>query len=237
VSGGGCYVEIFDARRSLDCALLGELLPDEVTSDEAFCDLPGAWLFPDEQAAVARSVDRRRREFASVRSCARRSLIQLGLPPTAIVPGDRGSPQWPPGVVGSMTHCAGYRGAALAHSRDVTAIGIDAEPHDRLPDGVLDLIALPDELTWVTALRAKMPDVNWGRLLFCAKESVYKAWFPLTHQWLGFEDVRISVDAASKTFRGQLLVAGPILGGRALSMLTGRWLVRHELVLAVRARI
>jgi 4'-phosphopantetheinyl transferase EntD len=23
-------------------------------------------------------------------------------------------------------------------------------------------------------------------MLFCVKESVYEAWFPLTHRWLGF---------------------------------------------------
>ena len=40
-----------------------------------------------------------------------------------------------------------------------------------------------------TALPA---DLHWDRILFCAKEATYKAWFPLTHRWLGFEDAHIT---------------------------------------------
>ena len=44
----------------------------------------------------------------------------------------------------------------------------------------------------------------WDRLLFSAKESVYKAWFPLARCWLGFEDVTVHVDIATGEFRAEI---------------------------------
>src|SRR6202000_371275 len=89
--------------------------------------------------------------------------------------------------------CTGYRGAVVGRTPAVRSVGIDAEPHDALPHGVLDAISLPQE-------RAEIPtklavDLPWDRILFCAKEATYKAWFPLTKRWLGFEDAQISFEA------------------------------------------
>ena len=120
------------------------LLPG-VAAEEAFTDPPGVTLFPEEEAAVARAVDKRRREFATVRSCARAALARIGVPAVPIVPGRRGAPQWPAGVVGSMTHCAGYRACALARAKDVVTIGLDAEPHEKLPAGVLGAVSCEEE--------------------------------------------------------------------------------------------
>ena len=42
---------------------------------------------------------------------------------------------------------------------------------------------------------ASLPEgLHWDRILFCAKEATYKAWFPLTKRWLGFEDAHIVFD-------------------------------------------
>ena len=94
---------------------------------------------------VARAVDRRRAEFTTVRTCARIALGRLGLPPAPLLTGSKREPLWPAGVVGSITHCDGYRAAAVARASEVAAIGIDAEPHDPLPDGILDRVTLPAE--------------------------------------------------------------------------------------------
>jgi 4'-phosphopantetheinyl transferase EntD len=85
---------------------------------EAFDDPPDGVLFPEE-AAISRAVEKRRRDFRTVRHCSRRALRELGVPPTAVAPGERRKPVWPPGVVGSLTHCTGYRAAAVAHIRVV----------------------------------------------------------------------------------------------------------------------
>jgi 4'-phosphopantetheinyl transferase EntD len=99
--------------------VIEKVLPGAVASSEAFDDAPDAVLIPAEVAVISRAVEKRRREFQTVRHCARRALDELGLPPAAIPPGGHREPLWPPGVVGSLTHCTGYRAAAVAHQRDV----------------------------------------------------------------------------------------------------------------------
>jgi 4'-phosphopantetheinyl transferase EntD len=210
--------------------VIGDILPPEVVAEEAFGDVPDVVLFPDEEAAIARAVDKRRREFTTARACARAALARIGFPPMPIVPGQRGAPQWPAGVVGSITHCAGYRASAVARACDVVTIGLDAEPHDTLPDGVLGAIAYGDEKVRLAALAAARPDVCWDRMLFCAKESVYKAWFPLTRRWLGFEEASVTIDPVSRTFAARLLVDGPVVNGAVVTGFEGRWLVSDGLI-------
>jgi len=191
--------------------VIEELLPEKVAFAEAFDDHSAVELFPEEEAVIVRAVDKRRREFSTVRYCARQAMKALGLPATPVLPGERGAPQWPDGVVGSMTHCAGYRAAALAWGRDIVTIGIDAEPDQPLPEGVHEAIALPSELA--------VP----GRLLFSAKESVYKAWFPLARKFLDFSEAELTF--SDGTFSARILVPGPVTG------FEGRWLVRDGFVL------
>jgi 4'-phosphopantetheinyl transferase EntD len=210
--------------------VIEEILPAAVAAVEAFEDPPGAVLFPEEEAAIARAVDKRRREFTTARVCARAALSRLGLPPAPILPGQRGAPGWPPGVVGSMTHCPGYRAAALAHDRHLVTIGIDAESHEPLPAGVLDLVSVATERSRLRQLAAEEPGVCWDRLLFSAKESVYKAWFPLTRAWLDFSDVDLTPEPGGR-FTVRFLVPGPVLDGIELTGFTGRWLARDGLVL------
>jgi 4'-phosphopantetheinyl transferase EntD len=176
-------------------------------------------------------VDKRRREFTTARACARAALAKLGIPPAPIVPGLRGAPQWPPGVVGSITHCAGYRASAVALDRDIVTIGLDAEPHDTLPDGVLRAVASPAEQARLTELATASPHLCWDRMLFCAKETVYKAWFPLTGRWLGFEDATVDFDPVNSTFSARLGVDGPVVNGEMLTGFDGRWLVSGGLII------
>lgn len=210
--------------------MIEKILPAEVASAEAFEDLPDATLFPEEEALLAKAVDRRRREFTTARACARSALAALGVPPVPILPGERRAPQWPPGIVGSITHCEGYRAAAVARECDVLTIGLDAEPDDVLPRGVLDKVSLPGERARLRDLAVTAPGTSWDRLLFSAKESVYKAWFPLARRWLGFMDADITFNAADGTFEARLLVPGPLAGGVPLDGFSGRWLACDRLI-------
>src|ERR1700761_3617241 len=94
--------------------MIEEILPSFLASADLFGDAPDVTLFPDEEALLGRAVEKRRREFAAGRGCARRALAALGLPPAPLLPGEGGAPRWPDGVVGSITHCAGYAAAAVA---------------------------------------------------------------------------------------------------------------------------
>lgn len=207
--------------------MLDDLLPPGVVCAEAYDDDPAAVLFPEETAAVARAVAGRRREFTTGRACARRALAGLGYPAAPLTRGPRGEPQWPPGVVGSITHCAGYRAAAVAPAATYAGLGIDAEPNEPVPDGVRDLIARPEELDRLRELARVPAEVAWDRLLFCAKEAVYKTWYPLTRRWLDFSEASIEFDPGAGSFAVTLLVSEP-----GLETLHGRWIARGGLLAA-----
>ncbi|HEY3866075.1 MAG TPA: 4'-phosphopantetheinyl transferase superfamily protein [Solirubrobacteraceae bacterium] len=110
-------------------------------------------------------------------------------------------------------------------------VGIDAEPNGALPAGLLGDIARPEELPWLRRLERELPQVHWDRLLFSAKESVYKAWFPLAKRWLGFEDAVITVDPSAGAFTAHLLVSGPPLSDGPLRGFSGRWMVHDGIIL------
>jgi len=194
-------------------------------------DLDAA-LFPEEEALVERAVAKRRREFTTARACAREALAALGLPAQPILSGPKGEPLWPAGIVGAITHCDGYRACALARSNELGSIGVDAEPHLPLPKGLLGDIALPEEREHLGELARQAPLTHWDRLLFSIKESVYKAWFPLTGRWLGFEDAVVEIDLDEQSFSARLLVPGPVMDGRELNGFRGRWLADGGLVMA-----
>jgi len=192
----------------------------------------GVELFPEEEAALGNAVEKRRLEFVTARACAREALARLGLPAQPIPTGSRGEPIWPAGIVGSITHCAGYRACAVALAGELLTIGVDAEPDDPLPQGVIGDIALPEERRWIERAALEDPAVSWDRLLFSIKESVYKAWFPLARSWLGFEDASVAIDRGAGTFSVSLLVPGPTVGGHKLAGFAGRWLAADGLLLS-----
>jgi 4'-phosphopantetheinyl transferase EntD len=205
--------------------VIGELVPAGVEVADATGPLPGEALLPEEEPLMARAVGKRRAEFTTVRTCARIALGRLGLPPGPVLSGAKREPLWPAGVVGSITHCDGYRAVAVARADLIASIGIDAEPDQPLPAGILDRIALPAEQAH---LRELPPGMHWDRLLFSAKESVYKAWFPLARRWLGFADAALlfspGPDPARGTFAADLLVEDlPLVAGRPVRRLHGRY--------------
>jgi 4'-phosphopantetheinyl transferase EntD len=203
--------------------LLVGLIPANVVVVEMFADPSSVALYPQEAEVVAHAVEKRRREFATVRLCARTALTRIGATPEPIMPGPKGAPIWPDGIVGSMTHCDGYRAAAVARRDMVASIGIDAEPHAPLPEGVEKLVTLPEERRMLARLAASHPSVAWDRLLFSAKESVYKAWFPLTGRWLDFSECVITPHPERGRFTGSLTVPGPVVGGQRIDVFSGRW--------------
>ncbi|GEE02519.1 4'-phosphopantetheinyl transferase [Gordonia spumicola] len=213
--------------------MISRLVPSGVGSAETFGDPPGLTPMPAEESLISQAVEKRRREFTTARHCARQALGQLGFEPVPILRGERGMPLWPAQIVGSMTHCDGYRAAVAAYTMQVRSLGIDAEPHLALPDGVLSHTSIEAERE---VLADRDDALHWDRLLFCAKEATYKAWFPITHRWLGFEDAHITFtrdgDALSGTFTSTILIDGTTIdGGAPLLTLPGRWAVVDGLIL------
>ena len=223
--------------------MIRDVLPDDVvavTFDEVDLDDAGALaaLHPVEVEQIGAAVESRRIEFAAARACAREAMTRLGVPPGPVIRGGRGMPVWPSGVVGTLTHTAGLRAAALAPAGRVRSLGLDVEPGGPLPDGVLEAVSLPEEAAWVRAAVGEEPAVPWDRVLFTAKEATYKAWYPLTRRWLGFEDAHITLvptrvegGVAVGELRSRILVdAHAVDGGPDLREFRGRWAVRDGFV-------
>ncbi|MEV3934201.1 MULTISPECIES: 4'-phosphopantetheinyl transferase [unclassified Streptomyces] len=211
--------------------MIEQLLAAEVASHEVFADPPGVTLLPEEEVLVRDSVESRRREFTTGRHCARTALARLKFPSDRpILSGKKGEPLWPDLVRGSITHCRGYRAAAVARTAEIASVGIDAEPHQQLPDGVLEAVALPEEEVRTKELLLGFPGVHWDRMLFSAKESVYKTWFPLTQRPLTFDDALIEIDPVGGTFSARILPQGVRGVHNAPRGFTGRWMVGNGIV-------
>lgn len=189
---------------------------DAPVSDLLAAIVPAGWAVVEVQddaavgglvlgdAALGPAAPGRLAEFARGRGCAHAALAGLGLD-GAIGRGDDRAPRWPAGVVGSITHCAGYVAAAVARAAQFAAVGIDAEPAAPLPADVLAQVASAAERDLLAALPPGRP---WDRLLFSIKESVFKAWWPATGRWLDFDEATVTI-APGGTWTARLSAPGP----------------------------
>ena len=110
------------------------------------------------------------------------------------VPRADGSPAWPAGVVGSMTHCAGYRAAAVGSAHRYAGIGIDVEPAVPLSAAVQELIVRDEERRFAFGV--------YSKVLFSAKEAALKTWYPLGFRGFDVSDISIACDVESGAWRG-----------------------------------
>jgi len=213
--------------------LLAEIAGAHCLTLELPADIKVAEIWPEESHLVESAVEARRREFATCRYLARLGLTLLGLPEQPITSDWRGAPNWPDGVVGTITHTSGFRAVALALSSNFEAIGIDAEPNLPLPARVHRLVMSSTEKESLEAAMAADPAVAWERVLFSAKESIYKVWHVLVGTWLDFLDVQVDINPAKRTFSFRLVKdeQALLLGeGRTLS---GRFAVSPSFVVTI----
>lgn len=152
-------------------------------------------LWPEEQAHVARAVEKRKREFAAARVLARNNLESLGLDAMPLVPREDRSPVWPPQIVGSISHSLGYCVVLNAWRRDWKSLGVDIEERRPFAAGMAKMVLTPEELVAVGDLESCAAQEQC-LLRFCIKEAFYKFQSPLTGLFLDFQDVTLTpVDA------------------------------------------
>jgi 4'-phosphopantetheinyl transferase EntD len=185
--------------------MIASMLPACAVGFEAYESEWKTELLSAEAAIVAGAVEKRRREFAAARNCARLALARIGWPNFPVLAGPNREPLWPPGVAGSITHCGGFCAAAVARQGELRGLGIDAERNVPLPDRVLSLICTESEQREM----AELAGLSVPMLIFSAKESVYKAWYPITGRWLDYQDAVISLDVANHAFSVRLLASAP----------------------------
>jgi 4'-phosphopantetheinyl transferase EntD len=213
------------ARLSHD---LSSLYPAGVIGAELRGEPDEAGLRAEEAARLAGAAPVRRREFAGGRLCARRALAALGIDDFALLSADDRLPVWPAGVLGSITHTEGYCAAVVARQGRVRGLGIDCESRLSVKPELWRKLMTPAEL----ALLRSMPQSearSTGTRIFCAKEAFYKCQYPLTRQYLGFEQVQIAFTA--NEFEIEVL-AQTVHEALAPLKLEGRLLERDQFLIA-----
>lgn len=205
-----------------------ERIADELFSRDVVFEATGDFNSTDpltalESQLVSKAVAKRVAEFRAGRHCARRALRLLGVTQFDLLSGPQREPLWPPGIVGSITHCTSMAAAVAARASQLASVGIDVETAEGLKPQIASVIATEDELSTIANLSAAMP---WDKLIFSAKESFYKAWFPLTRQWLEFHDVAITFIPTHHRFEVKVRNATHDW----LDNLSGRYIVQNDLV-------
>lgn len=175
-----------------------------------------ALLLPEEAAAIPARQPVARRASGTARALARHLLGLEGVEDAPIGRSSAGAPLWPHGFIGSLAHDEEMAVAAIARNVDALSLGIDVEPAEPLPGDIADLVKCPGDVL------ADVASHLATRLLFSAKEAVYKAAYPLDQQILGYE--HITVDFA----RGQAMTAS----GRRMRL---SWILRPRIVVLAEA--
>jgi len=204
--------------------LFHRLLSAQAESEEIDPHAVEGELLKAESDAVEGAAQTRIEQFTAGRVCARIALARLGVATTTpILRGEDRAPIWPRGFVGSISHTDTWCAAAVARADDLRSIGIDLEPATPLKEALWRRVCTPKERDWLESLPE--PGLT-GKVLFSAKESVYKCQYPITTQFLGFHAVELEIGdgAFVATFQQ---AAGEFQPGDVMS---GRYLVEEGLV-------
>ncbi|MBG0841015.1 4'-phosphopantetheinyl transferase family protein [Ectopseudomonas toyotomiensis] len=139
-----------------------------------------------------RGVAKRQAEYLAGRLCAREALRRVtGHPGVPAVGADR-APQWPLGVVGSITHGDNWAAALVALREQWRALGLDVErllPAERA-QRLQGEILTPAEVQRLQNLDDETRAARIS-LTFSLKESLFKALYPLTLTRFYFHDAEL----------------------------------------------
>ena len=137
----------------------------------------------------------RKEHYRSGRICAGEVLSKLGTlgQPVLRDPQTR-EPLWPEGISGAITHSGKWAAAAAGKTSDVSGIGIDLEDLERQVDSRISRhVCIPEEQKWLQECGEDFLEQNL-KIIFSAKESIFKAFFPYTRTFLHFHDARILME-------------------------------------------
>ena len=155
------------------------------------------FLILSEEHAIAESFGSQKRpaEFTLGRIYAHGALSRFGLESEPILrnPETR-EPCWPDSIWGSITHSAGFAAVAVGLKKEIKGIGIDLESFSRSVDlKIRRHVCVDSELEWLESLPTKQAN-HALRIIFSAKESIFKCIYPGTKTHLSFKDAAVSVN-------------------------------------------
>lgn len=204
--------------------LFQRLLGPNIETEEVDPHSVQGALLKAEHEAIAGAAQTRVEQFTAGRVCSRIALGRFGVATTTPIPrGEDRAPIWPRGFVGSISHTDSWCGAAVARVEDIRSVGIDLEPATPLKESLWRRVCTAKERDWLHGLHA--PGLT-GKVVFSAKEAVYKCQYPITGKFLGFHAVEIELGDGSfeAVFQQE---AGEF---RPRDVMSGRFLVEEGLV-------
>lgn len=199
--------------------------PVAVAVTDPRLDYSGA--FPAEIDELPRAVEKRRREYIAGRVAAHRAMEKLGLTARPVLANRSRAPSWPRGLTGSLSHNDTTCVAAVARSSQVRSLGVDVEDDAPLAADLVATVCTLEERAWL----ATQPEAARGhlaKLIFSAKEAVYKCQYPVSHRVLEFTAVLVTPDTDTGQFEATFLErSGPF---PAHARLDGRFAVAGGLI-------
>jgi 4'-phosphopantetheinyl transferase EntD len=205
--------------------VLESLFPSPISC--AWSDRPPSeiHLLPAEADAARNMRDKRLREFAHGRACARKALAALGFPECPVPIGEHRAPVWPHGIVGSISHTDDHAMAVAAQATDLKGLGIDLELKQPLDKTVLRMLCRPEE---IARLRQPMADPVLSKILFSAKESVFKCIWPTVRRFVDFQELEIRLDLDTETFTA--IPGNENLPVELIKKIRGRYALTEKLI-------
>lgn len=147
----------------------------------------------EESAIIAGASLKRRREFAAGRNLARAALSRFGAACDSLVATGSRYPKWPDGYAGSISHNDEFVAVAVTRIGEYRGLGIDLESCDAVGRDLFESILTSEEQYDVSSSH----DMAMATTVFCCKEAIFKAVYPIYHEFIDFLDVRVSLDGDS----------------------------------------
>jgi 4'-phosphopantetheinyl transferase EntD len=176
-----------DFSKELEAALQG-IVPAGLSV--AACEIPekAVFAFEAEAKLLRHANEYRQREFVAGRFCAREALFRSGIRARAILSDEDGLPIWPAGGIAVISHSRGYCASVSGLRSKFSALGLDLEMTNRLSPSAIERIVHPIEQEYVQS------DQRLASFIFCAKETFFKAQYPLWKTHANFKDVAFAAD-------------------------------------------
>lgn len=146
---------------------------------------------------------KKKKSFYLGRLAAHRALALAGLTNSpAIMFDSKNGPLWPQGFTGSISHNKDLALAVVSSNQNVLSVGIDLEyKKTKIPVKLKERICVESEIIWCEEEQTDLRTL----IIFSAKESIYKALYPICKKFFGFKAVEL-IPISSGKFQARLLV-------------------------------
>jgi len=161
----------------------------------------------DEEALSPGATRKRVTEFRLGRAAAHDAMTNLMPQPVKVRKAKGGEPIWPNHITGSITHTRYVAAAVLGSKNHIQSIGIDLEEtRDHVNLQIAGQFSTEKEQQWIHA--HDTDDTNDHthaalklKMLFSAKESLYKAIYQWKRKALGYKSMELTDEPGSNFFR------------------------------------